>query len=103
MIYVGAQKNMGPAGLAIMIVRKDPLGKASSHGPAMVGAKSLPKTTLCPILPTFGFYLAGLVFGWLKNQGGLAAMEIVNRRKADKLYGYIGSSNFYSNPVESAS
>lgn len=53
--------------------------------------------------PTFGFYLAGLVFGWLKNQGGLAAMEIVNRRKADKLYGYIGSSNFYSNPVESAS
>ncbi|MFT7129759.1 MAG: hypothetical protein ACI89U_001876 [Gammaproteobacteria bacterium] len=52
-IYVGAQKNMGPAGLAIMIVRKDPLGKASSHGPAMVGAKSLPKTTLCPILPYF--------------------------------------------------
>jgi phosphoserine aminotransferase len=53
--------------------------------------------------PTYSLYLAGLVFGWLKEQGGLAAMEQINRRKAEKLYGFIDNSGFYANPVEIAS
>lgn len=103
-IYAGAQKNIGPAGLTMVIVRKDLLGKASRHCPTMLDYQSAAENnSMYNTPPTFGLYLAGLVFSWLKSQGGLAAMEIVNRRKADKLYGYIGSSNFYGNPVEVAS
>jgi phosphoserine aminotransferase len=103
-IYAGAQKNIGPAGLTIVIVRKDLLGKASNHCPTMLDYKTAAENdSMYNTPPTFGLYLAGLVFSWLKNQGGLAAMEVVNRRKADKLYAYIGSSNFYTNPVETAS
>ncbi len=103
-IYAGAQKNIGPAGLTLVIVRDDLLGQAHPLCPAMLNwqvaaeAESMYNTP-----PTFALYLAGLVFQWLKAQGGLGAMETLNRRKAEKLYGYIDESAFYANPVETAS
>ncbi len=103
-IYAGAQKNIGPAGLTLVIVRDDLLGRAHPLCPAMLNwqvaaeAESMYNTP-----PTFALYLAGLVFQWLKEQGGLAAMETLNRRKADKLYGFIDDSDFYANPVETQS
>lgn len=103
-IYAGAQKNIGPAGLTIAIVRKDLLGKATAHCPAMLDYKTAAENdSMYNTPPTYGIYLAGLVFQWLKDQGGLAAIEAVNRRKADKLYNFIDTSGFYANPVEVAS
>ena len=103
-IYAGAQKNIGPAGLTIAIVRKDLLGKASAHCPTMMDYKTAADNdSMYNTPPTYGLYLAGLVFDWLKQQGGLTAMEAANRRKAEKLYGYIDNSGFYANPVEIAS
>ncbi|MBW2939693.1 3-phosphoserine/phosphohydroxythreonine transaminase [Zhongshania aquimaris] len=104
LIYAGAQKNIGPAGLTIVIVRKDFLGKASSITPTMLDYKTAADNdSMYNTPPTLAWYLAGLVFKWLKAQGGLEAMEVVNRRKAEKLYSYIDASGFYSNPVEVAS
>jgi phosphoserine aminotransferase len=100
LIYAGAQKNIGPAGLTVVIVREDLLGKAAPGTPAMfdyqvhAAADSMNNTP-----PTFGWYLAGLVFQWLKRQGGVAAMEQLNRHKAAKLYAYIDNSTFYANPI----
>lgn len=100
LIYAGAQKNIGPAGLTVVIVRKDLIGRARGITPTMLDyqvaadAESMYNTP-----PTYAWYLAGLVFDWLKQQGGLAAMEQVNRRKAEKLYGAIDASSFYANPV----
>ena len=103
-IYAGAQKNIGPAGLTIAIVRKDLLGNASAHCPTMMDYKTAADNdSMYNTPPTYGMYLAGLVFDWLKQQGGLTAMEAINRRKAEKLYGYIDNSGFYANPVEVAS
>ncbi|MBQ0795535.1 3-phosphoserine/phosphohydroxythreonine transaminase [Zhongshania sp.] len=104
LIYAGAQKNIGPAGLTIVIVRKDLLGKASSITPTMMDYKTAADNdSMYNTPPTLAWYLAGLVFKWLKAQGGLEAMEVINRRKAEKLYSYIDASGFYSNPVEVAS
>ncbi len=104
LIYAGAQKNIGPAGLTIVIVRKDLLGKASAITPTMMDYKTAADNdSMYNTPPTLAWYLAGLVFKWLKAQGGLKAMEVINRRKAEKLYGYIDASGFYSNPVEVAS
>ncbi len=100
LIYAGAQKNIGPAGLTLVIVREDLLGKALAATPTMfnyqvhAAADSMNNTP-----PTFGWYLAGLVFKWLKAQGGVAAMAEINRRKAEKLYGFIDNSDFYANPI----
>ncbi len=103
-IYAGAQKNIGPAGLTIAIVRKDLLGKASAHCPTMLDYKTAAENdSMYNTPPTYGMYLAGLVFQWLKDQGGLAAIETINCRKADKLYHFIDTSDFYANPVEVAS
>ncbi len=103
-IYAGAQKNIGPAGLTIAIVRKDLLGKASAGCPTGMNYQvAADNDSMYNTPPTFGWYLAGLVFQWLKQQGGLEAMEVINRRKAEKLYGYIDASGFYANPVEVAS
>jgi phosphoserine aminotransferase len=103
-IYAGAQKNIGPAGLTMVIVRKSLLGNASEHCPTMLDYKTAADNdSMYNTPPTYSIYLAGLVFAWLKEQGGLAAMEVVNRRKAEKLYGYIDNSGFYANPVEVAS
>tara|TARA_R110001592_G_scaffold59660_5_gene181071 strand:+ start:4592 stop:5671 length:1080 start_codon:yes stop_codon:yes gene_type:complete len=103
-IYAGAQKNIGPAGLTIVIVRNDLLGKASSITPTMMDYKTAADNdSMYNTPPTWAWYLAGLVFKWLKAQGGLEAMEVINRRKAEKLYSYIDGSGFYTNPVEVAS
>lgn len=103
-IYAGAQKNIGPAGLTMVIVRRDLLGQASAHCPTMLDYKTAADNdSMYNTPPTYGLYLAGLVFAWLKEQGGLSAMAALNKRKADKLYGYIDNSSFYANPVEIAS
>ncbi|MFQ3322276.1 MAG: phosphoserine aminotransferase [Pseudomonadales bacterium] len=101
LIYAGAQKNIGPAGLVIVIVRKDLLGQASSICPAMFNYKTIiDGESMYNTPPTYAWYLAGLVFKWLKAQGGLEAIAVVNRLKAEKLYAYIDASSFYANPVE---
>ncbi len=100
-IYSGAQKNIGPAGLTVVIVREDLVGNAAAGTPTMfnyqthVDAGSMYNTP-----PTYGWYLAGLVFAWLKRNGGLQAMADVNQRKAKALYGAIDGSDFYANPVQ---
>lgn len=102
MIYAGAQKNIGPAGIVVVIIRKDLLGRVSSL-PAMLDYKvHADNSSMYNTPPTYSWYLAGLVFQWLKQQGGLAAMAEINARKAEKLYRYIDSSEFYSNPVDVA-
>ncbi len=101
LIYAGAQKNIGPAGLTVVIVRKDVMGRARAGTPSMLdyavhaAAESMSNTP-----PTYAWYLAGLVFQWLKRQGGLTAMMAINQRKAAKLYAAIEQSNFYKCPVE---
>jgi phosphoserine aminotransferase len=100
-IYAGAQKNIGPAGLTIVIVRRDLLGKSLSICPAMLDYKiAADNDSMYNTPATFAWYLSGLVFQWLKNLGGVAEMEKINRRKAEKLYAYIDTSGFYRNPVE---
>jgi phosphoserine aminotransferase len=103
-IYAGAQKNIGPAGLTLVIVRKDLLGKSRSSIPTMLDWQTAAENdSMYNTPPTYSIYLAGLVFKWLKAQGGVDAIEVINRRKAEKLYGYIDGSGFYANPVEVAS
>ncbi|MCP4468307.1 MAG: 3-phosphoserine/phosphohydroxythreonine transaminase [Halieaceae bacterium] len=103
-IYAGAQKNIGPAGLTLVIVRRDLLGKAHALCPAMLNWQTADENdSMYNTPPTFSLYLAALVFDWLEEQGGLTATEVLNRRKAEKLYAAIDSSDFYANPVELAS
>lgn len=103
-IYAGAQKNIGPAGLTMVIVRKDLMGNSKDFCPTMLDYKTAADNdSMYNTPPTYSIYLAGLVFQWLKDQGGLAAMEVLNRRKAAKLYDYIDNSGFYANPVEVSS
>ncbi|GAB5451745.1 MAG: 3-phosphoserine/phosphohydroxythreonine transaminase [Halioglobus sp.] len=103
-IYAGAQKNIGPAGLALLIVRRDLLGKAHDLCPAMLNWQvAADNESMYNTPPTYALYLAGLVFDWLEKQGGLEAMAEINRRKAQKLYAAIDASAFYANPVEPAS
>lgn len=100
LIYAGAQKNIGPAGLTIVIVRKDLMGKAQSITPTMLDYQTMADNdSMYNTPPTYSIYLAGLVFAWLKEKGGLAAMEKFNRAKAGRLYQYIDDSAFYANPV----
>ena len=100
-IYAGAQKNIGPAGLTLVIVRRELLGRAVPLCPAMMNWQTAAENdSMYNTPPTFAIYLAGLVFEWLDAQGGLAAMEASNRRKAEKLYAAIDDSGFYANPVE---
>ncbi len=100
-IYAGAQKNIGPAGLTLVIVRRDLMGAASAACPTMLDWKvAADNDSMYNTPPTFALYLADLVFSWLGDLGGLEAMERINRRKAEKLYAAIDSSGFYANPVE---
>jgi len=100
MIYAGAQKNIGPAGLAIVIVREDLLGKAAENCPTMFNyATHAENDSMYNTPATYSWYMAGLVFEWIKEQGGLEAMAAVNKRKADKLYAAIDNSDFYGSPV----
>ena len=100
-IYAGAQKNIGPSGLTIVLVRKDLLGKASPLAPSMLDYKvHADAGSMSNTPPAYGWYMAGLVFKWLKEQGGLTSIEAMNRRKYEKLYGFIDANDFYANPVE---
>jgi phosphoserine aminotransferase len=102
-IYAGAQKNIGPAGLAIVIVREDLLGHARRETPGVIDYKTMAENDSMWNTPsTLSWYFAGLVFDWLAEQGGLEAMGKINERKAAKLYGAIDSSGFYKNPVDKA-
>ena len=99
-IYAGAQKNIGPAGLTIVIVRDDLLGKAKSILPSILDYTVLvDKESMFNTPPTFAWYLAGEVFKWLKSVGGVAAMEQRNLAKAKLLYDFIDHSHFYINNV----
>ncbi|MDY1046390.1 3-phosphoserine/phosphohydroxythreonine transaminase [Pseudomonas coleopterorum] len=100
LIYAGAQKNIGPSGLVVVIVRDDLLGKARSACPTMLDYKiAADNGSMYNTPATYSWYLSGLVFEWLKEQGGVAAMEARNRAKKDRLYGFIDASAFYSNPI----
>ncbi|PJX15605.1 3-phosphoserine/phosphohydroxythreonine transaminase [Halomonas sp. 141] len=103
-IYAGAQKNIGPAGLTIVIVRDDLLGKAPASVPSLFDYQMLADAgSMVNTPPTYAWYLSGLVFQWLKNDiGGLDAMDRMNQRKAQKLYAAIDGSDFYSNPIATA-
>jgi phosphoserine aminotransferase len=104
LIYAGAQKNIGPAGLTIVILREDLLGEPLAGTPTMFDYRiHADSGSMYNTPPTYAWYLAGLVFQWLKDLGGLEAMGAINRRKADKLYAAIDGSSFYANPVEPAS
>lgn len=101
MIYAGAQKNIGPAGLCIVIIRKDLLGEVLPSTPTMLNYQiHADNGSMFNTPATYSWYLAGLVFDWIKQQGGLDAMASINKRKADKLYHAIDSSDFYANPVD---
>jgi phosphoserine aminotransferase len=99
-IYAGAQKNIGPAGLTLVIVREDLVGHAEPLTPYFYNYENyVRENSLCNTPATFSIYLAGLVFEWLLANGGLATMAEVNHRKARKLYDYIDTSGFYRNEV----
>lgn len=102
-IYAGAQKNIGPAGLTLVIVRDDLLAPQRDDIPSLLSYDLLAKNdSMYNTPPTFGIYLAGLVFEWLLEQGGLAAMAAANQAKAKKLYDFIDTNPFYANPVAKA-
>lgn len=101
LIYAGAQKNIGPAGLVVVIVREDLLGNVVKGTPTMLDYKiHADNGSMYNTPSTYAWYLSGLVFKWLKAQGGLSNMAQINHRKAAKLYAAIDNSGgFYSNPV----
>jgi len=100
-IYAGAQKNLGPAGITIVIVREDLIGHAHPLTPSVLDYKlQADNGSMLNTPPTYNWYLLGLVLDWLKEQGGISVIEARNSRKADKLYAAIDASSFYSNPVD---
>jgi len=103
MIYAGAQKNIGPAGLTIVIIRDDLIGHAKEGTPITLDYKTPAENeSMYNTPPTYSWYMAGLVFDWLRQNGGLEAMGQTNQRKAEKLYAAIDGSDFYANPVETS-
>ena len=100
MIYAGAQKNIGPAGLTICVIKNDFLKTASTELPGMLQySKHADADSMFNTPPTFAWYLSGKVFAWLKDNGGLESMGKINQLKAKNLYDFIDQSNFFSNPV----
>ena len=100
LIYGGAQKNIGPAGLGFAIIKKDLLGKAQSITPTMLNYSEMHEgRSMYNTPPTFAWYVAGKVFKWLKSMGGVSEMEKLNNRKAKKLYSFIDQSDFYDNKI----
>ncbi|MEH6687625.1 MAG: 3-phosphoserine/phosphohydroxythreonine transaminase [Halopseudomonas sabulinigri] len=103
MIYAGAQKNIGPSGLVVVIIREDLLGKARASCPTMLDyAVAAQNDSMYNTPPTFAWYLSGLIFSWLKEQGGLEAMKRINDAKQRTLYSAIDTSGLYSNPINIA-
>ena len=100
-IYAGAQKNVGPAGLTIVIVREDLMGETVPGTPTMFDYKTQAESdSMYNTPPTYAIYVAGLVFQWLKQQGGLAAMERHNVAKAQLIYDLLDATEFFRSPVE---
>lgn len=104
LIYAGAQKNLGPSGVALVIIRKDLAERATDHVPTMLRYKTyIEKKSLFNTPPTFAIYMLALVTDWLKEKGGIAAIETINDAKSEALYEVIDNSDFYRSPVEPAS
>lgn len=96
-IFAGAQKNMGPAGLTVVIIRQDLIGNAEADIPTMLDYKTHAEAdSMFNTPPVYSIYMAGKVFQWIKNLGGLTEMEKINNKKAALLYDYIDGSDFYS-------
>jgi phosphoserine aminotransferase len=103
LIFAGAQKNIGPAGLTLVIVREDLLGRAMPHCPTAFDFKVVAEHhSMYNTPPTYAIYIAGLVFRWLKRQGGVAAIEARNVAKARLLYDFLDASEFYGTRVDPA-
>ena len=103
LIYAGAQKNMGPSGVTVVIVREDLIGHALPVTPSAFDYKQQAENdSMYNTPPTYAIYIAGLVLQWLKKNGGLTAMEAQNRKKAAVLYDYLETTKFYTNPVAKA-
>lgn len=103
LIYAGAQKNMAPAGLTVVIVREDLIGKARPDTPAMFDYKLLAdNNSMYNTPPCYCIYMAGLVYEWLLDMGGLSAMAEKNRKKAALLYDYLDSQDYYHAPAEAS-
>ncbi len=99
-IYAGAQKNIGPAGLTIVIVREDLIGHAAPATPVLCNYQTYADTdSMYNTPPTYAIYIAGLVFQWLKQLGGLKKMEEINIAKAKLLYDFLDETEFYHSPV----
>ncbi len=100
LIYAGAQKNIGPSGLVVVIVREDLIGRARAGTPTVFDYQAVAREhSMLNTPPTFAWYMAGLVFKWMKNNGGVAAMGERNRIKSEKLYAAIDGSQLYRNGV----
>ena len=100
LIYGGAQKNIGPAGLGFAIIKKELLGKAQSITPTMLNYSEMHEDkSMYNTPPTFAWYVAGKIFRWLKSMGGVSEMENLNKRKAKKIYSFIDQSDFYENKI----
>jgi phosphoserine aminotransferase len=100
LIYAGAQKNIGPAGVTVVIVRDDLIGQVVAGTPTMMDYKThADNESMYNTPPTYGIYIAGLVFKLLKAKGGIAEMEKVNIAKANLLYDYLDATGFYASPV----
>ncbi len=103
LIYAGTQKNMGPAGVTVVVVREDLVGHAAKGTPPVFDyAQQVKNGSMLNTPATYNWYLVGLVLKWLKDQGGVAAIEQRNIKKSDKLYQAIDQSRLYKNPVEKA-
>ncbi|WP_270584705.1 3-phosphoserine/phosphohydroxythreonine transaminase [Bacillus smithii] len=104
LIYAGAQKNIGPAGLTVVIIREDLIGNAPENCPVMLNYQThSDKGSLYNTPPTFSIYVAKLVFEWLKELGGVSVMEKINREKAQLLYEFLDQSELFHSPVEKES
>ncbi len=104
LIYAGAQKNIGPAGLTVVIIREDLIGNAKDTCPTMLDYKTHSENdSLYNTPPTYGIYMAKLVFEWLDELGGLKEMERINREKAGILYDFLEESSMFSSPVQKES
>lgn len=102
MIYAGAQKNIGPAGVTVVIVRNDLLNEQPTPSSMLDYKIQADAQSLYNTPPAYSIYIAKMVFEWVKELGGLDQMEIMNRDKSGLLYSYIDQSNFYSSPVKNS-
>jgi len=102
-IYGGAQKNIGPAGLCLVIVRDDLLGQADAQTPSVFNWQTqADNNSMTNTPPTYAIYMAGLVFEWLLENGGVKGIEAINKAKAKLLYDYVDSTDFYHNDIQKA-